>query len=114
MAADPAQAALEFVEAQFDQDRYVPAVHGNVDRFPGAQEAGADGKIDVHVGELRAEGARLRSPSFGERDGADIVGLLPPRLSWNARQRAEPRSTSLHTGVSRWPSRPPWLSRPTA
>ena len=66
-------ADLEFVEARFDQDRYVPAVQGDVDRFPGAQEAGADGEIDGHVGELRAEGARLRSSSFSQRDGASRV-----------------------------------------
>jgi hypothetical protein len=68
-------AGLEFVEVRFDQDRYVPAVHGDVDRFLGAQEAGADIEIDVHIGELRAEGARLRSPSFGQGDGR--AGSLP-------------------------------------
>jgi hypothetical protein len=55
------------------QDRYTPAVQGDADRFLGALEAGADGEIDVHVGELHAEGARLGSPSFGQRDGAGGV-----------------------------------------
>src|SRR5580704_4481699 len=66
-------AGPEFVEARFDQDRYAPAVQGDADRFLGALEAGADSEVDVHAGELRAEGARLRSPSFGQRDGAGGV-----------------------------------------
>ena len=66
-------AGLKFVEARFDQDRYASAVQGDADRFLGALEAGADGEIDMHVGELRAEGARLRPPRFGQRDRAGGV-----------------------------------------
>jgi hypothetical protein len=36
-------AGLEFVEAVFDQNRYLPAVQGDVDRLPGAQKVCADG-----------------------------------------------------------------------
>jgi hypothetical protein len=53
---------LEFIEAGFDQNRYLPTVQGDVDRLPGAQKARADGQVHRHVGELRAEDTRLYSP----------------------------------------------------
>jgi len=51
----------DLVEAGFDQRRHLPAVQGDVDSLPGAEQARADREIDVEAGQLRAEGARLRS-----------------------------------------------------
>lgn len=64
---------LEFVEAGFDQNRYLPTVQGDVDRLPGAQKACADSQVHGHVGELRAEGTRLYSPPGSQRDWARRV-----------------------------------------
>jgi hypothetical protein len=58
----------DLVKAGFDQRRYLPAVQGDVDSLPGAEQACADREIDVEAGELRAEGARLGSPARGQRD----------------------------------------------
>ena len=68
MGAPSRPTGLEFVEAGFDQNRYLPAVQGDVDRLPGAQKACADGRVHGHVGELRAEGMRLYSPPSSQRD----------------------------------------------
>jgi len=64
---------LEFIEAGFDQNRYLPTVQSDVDRLPGAQEARADGQVHRHVGELRAEDTRLYSPPGSQRDWARRV-----------------------------------------
>ena len=64
---------LEFIEAGFDQNRYLPTVQSDVDRLPGAQKARADGQVHRHVGELRAEDTRLYSPSASPRDWARRV-----------------------------------------
>lgn len=50
----------DLVKAGFDQRWHLPAVQGDVDSLPGPEQARADREIDVEVGELRAEGARLR------------------------------------------------------
>jgi hypothetical protein len=69
----------DLVEAGFDQRRHLLAVQGDVDGLPGAEQAGADREIDVEVGELRAEGARLAngtgSPARQPRDPG-------PRSGW--------------------------------
>ena len=66
-------AAPELVEARFDQDGYLPPVQGDVDGLLGAQQASADGEVDVHIGELNTEDARFRLPSRGQRDRARRV-----------------------------------------
>src|SRR5258707_13266921 len=55
--------------------------HGQRDWLRDVILGGQDGLVNI-LGIIAGGG--LRSPSFGERDGADIGGLLPPRLSWNA------------------------------
>jgi hypothetical protein len=60
-------AGTNLVEARFDEDRYCSAGQSDFERFSGALKASADREVDVEIGQLCAEPARLSSASGGQR-----------------------------------------------
>jgi len=65
---------LHLVQARFDQDRDTAAPQGEVGCLPRSQEAGAEGDVDLEVGELRPEPVRLYASSTRERCGVGGQG----------------------------------------
>lgn len=72
-------AALDLVEARLDEERDGSAAQSQVDRLACAQEARADGEVDLEVRDLRAEATRLGPPARRETRTVRAIAAHDPR-----------------------------------
>lgn len=92
-------AGPNLVEARVDQHRYWTAAQSDVERLPGAQKATTNREVDVEIGQLCTELARVRSASRSQ----------PLRLSRIAAEHA--RDVRGRLGVAHEHEQAPWCTR---